>query len=182
MWRSDMRIFINLINSYFVYRHYVVLKKYEKLLLVQFCIIMFIIVYKPKYISIEGPIICHKEHICQLASDPGTFNSPVKNNNMWPLYSTRSSWLATLRRFTVSLTQTYSNPTHIWTPRGAYNICCHYGCKTLNRHIAITSSQILISGWMNQSPHDSITDLEPWILQPFVSESYSLTTPPWLNS
>ena len=31
----------------------------------------------------------------------------------------------------LSLTQTCFHPAHISTPKGAYNACCHYRCKTL---------------------------------------------------
>ena len=39
---------------------------------------------------------------------------------------------------------------HIWTPKGAYNACCHYRCIALIKDTAIVSCLILISGWMNQ--------------------------------
>jgi len=51
-----------------------------------------------------------------------------------------------LRRCTVllSLTQICFHPTHISTPKGAYNAYCHYRRKALLKHIAIVSCQVLI--------------------------------------
>ena len=51
-----------------------------------------------------------------------------------------------LRHCTVllSLTQTCFYPEYISNPKGAYNACCHYRCKTLLKHIAIASCQVLI--------------------------------------
>ena len=57
-----------------------------------------------------------------------------------------------LRRCTIvlSLTQTCFHPAHISTPKRAYNACCHYRRKSLFKHIAIASCQVLIFLWMSE--------------------------------
>ena len=55
------------------------------------------------------------------------------------------------------------NPAQTSTPRGAYSQCCRIQRKGLVSHKAISSSQVLSYGWVNQSPNDDIAvaGLEP---------------------
>ena len=71
----------------------------------------------------------------------------------------------------LSLTQSSFHPAHISTPKWAYNVCCHYRCKALIKHIAITSCQLLII-WMSERvitwQQCSSRGLEPATLQLWV--------------
>jgi len=70
----------------------------------------------------------------------------------------------------LSLTQTCPNPTHISTPKGLYNACCHYRHIALPEHIAITSCQVLVEWTRWQHCSSGASNL--W---PFCYKSYHLT-------
>jgi len=75
---------------------------------------------------------------------------------MWDLYSTLSSSIAVLGYFTILLP--WIRPVSIQhTPELPREHTMHAAIisAVLLRHIAITSYWVLMSGWVNQSPHDS---------------------------
>jgi len=86
-----------------------------------------------------------------------------------------------LRRFTIvftillSLSESCFYPTHISTPKGAYNACCHYRSKALLTHSHRVLSGTHFYGWVNQSPHDSIAAHGASNPRPFGYDSYALS-------